>query len=62
MTALLYFAVFIFSINLPTDPDLGWHLKYGQYFFKTGEILRENIFSTMMPYYNWVNHSWASDV
>ncbi len=62
MTALLYLAVFIFSINLPTDPDLGWHLKYGEYFFKTGTILRENIFSTMMPYYNWVNHSWASDV
>ena len=62
LTAILYLAVFIFSINLPTDPDLGWHLKYGQYFLKTGEVLRDNIFSTMMPYYNWVNHSWLSDI
>lgn len=62
LTATLYLAVFIFSINLPTDPDLGWHLKYGEYFFKTGTILRDNIFSTMMSDYRWVNHSWLSDV
>ena len=61
LTAILYLAVFVFSINLPTDPDLGWHLKYGEYFLKTGDVLRDNIFSTMMPNYNWVNHSWASD-
>lgn len=61
LTAILYLAVFIFSINLPTDPDLGWHLKYGEYFFKTGTVLKDNIFSTMMSNYNWVNHSWASD-
>lgn len=59
---LIYSAIFIFSAYLPTDPDLGWHLKYGEYFFKTGQILRENIFSTMMPDYVWANHSWASDV
>lgn len=61
LSAVLYLAVFIFSINLPTDPDLGWHLKYGEYFFKNGTVLRDNIFSTMMPDYKWVNHSWASD-
>ncbi|MBI2032733.1 MAG: hypothetical protein HYT09_03765 [Candidatus Levybacteria bacterium] len=59
---LIYSAIFIFSAYLPTDPDLGWHLKYGEYFFKTGQILRENFFSTMMPDYAWANHSWASDV
>src|SRR3990167_8945503 len=59
---LVYLFVFIFFLNLPTDPDLGWHLKYGEYLFKTGHILRDNIFSTMMPDYKWVNHSWASDL
>ncbi|MBI4098079.1 MAG: hypothetical protein HY426_03490 [Candidatus Levybacteria bacterium] len=62
LSGIIYLAVFIFSINIPTDPDLGWHLKYGEYFFKTGQILRDNIFSTMMPDYHWVNHSWASDL
>lgn len=58
----LYLFVFLSSLYLPTDPDLGWHLKYGEYFFKTGRILRDNIFSTMMPDYRWTNHSWASDL
>lgn len=62
LTGILYLAVFLFSINLPTDPDLGWHLKYGEYFFKTGTVLRENIYSTMMSGYPWTNHSWASDL
>ncbi|MEK7559136.1 MAG: hypothetical protein AAB521_02415 [Patescibacteria group bacterium] len=57
-----YIIVFIASIHFPTDPDLGWHLKYGEHFFKTGSILRDNIFSTMMSDYKWVNHSWASDL
>ena len=61
LSGIIYLAVFIFSINLPTDPDLGWHLKYGEFFFKKGSILQDNIFSTMMPDYKWVNHSWASD-
>lgn len=59
---IIYLSVFLGSLNLPTDPDLGWHLKYGEYFFRTGRILRDNIFSTMMPDYKWVNHSWASDL
>lgn len=59
---VIYLSVFLSSFYLPTDPDLGWHLKYGEYFFKHGQILRDNIFSTMMPDYKWVNHSWASDV
>lgn len=58
----LFLSIFIASLNVPRDPDLGWHLKYGEYFFKTGQILRDNIFSTMMPDYKWVNHSWASDL
>ncbi len=62
VNASVYLGVFIFSLNLPTDPDLGWHLRYGEYFLKTGTVLRDNIFSTMMSDYKWINHSWLSDV
>ena len=57
-----YLVVFIFSLYQPSDPDLGWHLKYGQYFWHTGELLRDNTFSAMMPNYHWANTSWLTDI
>lgn len=57
-----YLVVFIASLWSPSDTDLGWHLRYGEYFFKNFTILQENIFSWQMPNYHWVNHSWATDV
>jgi hypothetical protein len=54
--------VFIASLFQPKDPDLGWHLRYGEYFFKHHQILRDNIFSTMMPNYHWANGSWGTDL
>src|SRR3989344_1890931 len=63
ITSILpYLAVFFASLFHPYDNDLGWHLKYGEYFFKNGHILRENIFSTEMPNYHWVNSSWLTDL
>ncbi|MBA3724247.1 MAG: hypothetical protein H0W89_05170 [Candidatus Levybacteria bacterium] len=59
---LPYLFVFISSLYVPTDPDLGWHLKYGEYFFQNGNVLRENTFSTMMQEYQWANTSWLTDV
>lgn len=57
-----YVVVFTGSLYNPSDADLGWHLKYGEYFFRHGTVLRENIYSTMMPGYQWVNSSWATDL
>src|SRR5438045_3844040 len=57
----IYASVFIFSLTYPIDPDLGWELKYGEYFFKYHEVLKTNIFSALMPNYYWVNHSWGAD-
>lgn len=59
---LPYIFVFIASLYRPYDADLGWHLKYGEYFFKHGHILRDNIFSTSMSDYKWVNHAWGTDL
>ncbi len=60
--SLPFLIVFIFSIDTPSDPDLGWHLKYGEYFFQHGSVLRDNTFSTLMPNYHWANTSWLTDV
>lgn len=37
---LPFLTIFIASFYPSVDLDLGWHLKYGEYFFKNGEILK----------------------
>lgn len=59
---LPYLFVFVGSLYSPNDPDLGWHLKYGEYFWQHGAILRDNTFSTLMPAFHWANGSWGTDV
>jgi len=61
-SGIIYTSIFISSLFIPTDPDLGWHMKYGQHFFEKGNILRENTFSALMPDYKWNNSSWATDL
>lgn len=61
-SALPYIFVFLVSIFRPYDTDLGWHLKYGQYFFQNWTILRTNIYSTDMAGYIWPNTNWLTDV
>lgn len=57
-----YVVVFTASLYFPNDSDLGWHLAYGEYFFQIGTILKENIFSTTMVGFPWVNSSWGTDL
>lgn len=59
---LAFLSVFLASLFHPSDPDLGWYLKYGEYFVKNRQILRENIFSSQMADFRWVNHSWGTDL
>lgn len=59
---LPYLAVFLSSLFHPFDNDLGWHLAYGKYFLTNGKILKENIFSTEMLDFRWVNSSWLTDL
>lgn len=59
---LILSAIFIAALFVPIDPDLGWHLKYGEHFFENGGILRDNNFSALMPDYKWNNSSWATDL
>lgn len=59
---VLFLSIFLAVLYPSIDPDLGWHLKYGEYFFENGHILRDNIFSALMPDYHWNNSSWATDL
>lgn len=59
---LPFILVFLAALYKPYDADLGWHLKYGEYFFQHHQILRSNIFAIDMPGYLWQNDSWAVDL
>jgi hypothetical protein len=59
---LPYVFVFIASIYRPLDPDLGWHLRYGEYFFTHGKLLSENIHASEMADFHWSNISWGIDL
>lgn len=58
----LYSIIFLFLLIPYADSDWGWHYRYGEYFFQTGKILRQDIFSSSMPGYAWINHSWLYDI
>jgi hypothetical protein len=62
LPAFPYLIVCIYSLYQPSDPDLGWHLKYGEYFWQNGSVLRNNTFSSMMPDFHWANTSWLTDI
>ena len=62
INTLPYLFVFLASIHFPTDPDLGWHLKYGEYFFQHVKVLLDNTFSQLMPDFKWANTSWSTDL
>lgn len=54
--------ILLLFIYPPSDFDLGWHLRYGEYFWQHFRLLRENIFSYNLPDYLWVNTSWSYDI
>ena len=39
----------------PIDTDLGWHLRYGDYFWQTGSFLTTNKLTYFLPGYLWPN-------
>ncbi|OGC45805.1 hypothetical protein A2793_02110 [candidate division WWE3 bacterium RIFCSPHIGHO2_01_FULL_38_45] len=48
--------------TFPSDPDFGWHYKYGEYIVNKRELLTENIFSYTYTDYKWSNSYWISQI
>ena len=59
---LLVVLLLLVTLRTSGDLDLGWHLRYGEYFFQTGEILKDNVISYVWPDYKWVEASWGYDL
>lgn len=59
-TVLLIIIGTMIMFSPPTDPDFGWHYKYGEHIYQHHKILKENIFSFTNTGYKWVNSYWLS--
>lgn len=57
---ILIFLAF-FALNLPGDPDLGWHLGSGRYLWTHLLPPHTDIFSWTMPNFPWIAHEWMTD-
>lgn len=56
---LLFVLSFLILTKFNIDPDLGWHLAYGNRLLESGEFIRADPFSWTMPGYLWANSYFA---
>jgi hypothetical protein len=57
-SSFLWFCLLVVGLIFflpPIDTDLGWHLRYGEFFFKTLTVPRINFLTFFMPTYYWHN-------
>lgn len=55
--------IFVFAIQLPGDPDMGWHLKNGEYLINNHFAFPEvDQYSYTMPNFPVIMHEWLTDV
>lgn len=55
---LFFLGLFLVFLLPPTDPDLGWHLRYGQQIWAKKSLPRINEFSSLLEGYAWPDHYW----
>lgn len=59
---VVFLVIFLVTFSLPYNPDLGWHLKNGELILQTKSVLQKDPFSHTLPGFDFVNHSWLTDV
>jgi hypothetical protein len=54
-------AWFVMAVRQTLDPDMGWHLRTGEYILEHG-IPHQDVFSFTASDHEWITHEWLSDV
>jgi len=55
--------IFLVALRPPIDPDMGWHLKDGEYLIDHNfKVAKRDIFSYTMPDFPLVMHEWVTDI
>src|SRR4030042_3683760 len=57
--SLLVFTLFYCKGLIMLDPDFGWRIRAGEYYWNYG-IPKTDIFSYTMPNFPWVDHAWGT--
>lgn len=52
-TVAIFLLFSLFFFLPPIDTDLGWHLRYGEYFLKNLTPMRGNQLTYLLPNYDW---------
>lgn len=60
LVLLLGFSLLTFS-PLIADPDLWGHVRFGQDLWKTGKIIRPDVYSYLTAGRPWINHEWLAE-
>lgn len=61
--ALGVLLIFFIALRPATDPDMGWHLKDGEYILENNfRVAKTDIFSHSMPNFPLIMHEWVTDV
>ena len=61
LAGFIFFS-FLYISAVSVDPDLGWHLKVGEWVFQNGQVPHADIYSHSMSGFQWVDHEWAPDL
>ena len=60
--AILFLSLYAFSVRVPLDPDMWWHLETGEYIIENGIPYQDPPFSFTMVDKEWITHEWLVDV
>jgi hypothetical protein len=54
-------ALFYVFSRTSADPDLWGHIRFGEDLWRTGKIVRQDIYSYLTGDQLWINHEWLSE-
>jgi len=59
---ILFIALYTFSVRVPRDPDMWWHLETGKYIIENGIPEGDPSFAFTTAGREWITHEWLTDV
>lgn len=62
MIGLLVVLIFLICLKIPLDPDMGWHLRNGEYLLTERALPDTDLFSHTMPNFPVIFHEWITDI
>ena len=62
IVCLLGSALFYVFSRTSADPDLWGHIRFGEDLWRTGSVVREDVYSYLSGDQVWINHEWLAEV